>query len=237
MKKINLRELLEQNKIAVTDEQLDQLITFRKLVLEFNKKFNLTSIVDEQEFNVKHFLDSLILTNFFTGFKSDQKVIDIGSGGGFPGIPLAILFPQTTFVLVDSTAKKTFFLTETVQSLKLKNVQIINNRAELLDEIFFTFDYALSRGFAPLAINLEILAPFLRTKGKIILYKTPKETSKINFNDLRLKLRKVNLIYLKEELFLMNNQYERSFLFFENNSSKKINKQREYSEIKKNPLF
>ena len=213
------------------------MITFRKLVLESNKKFNLTSIVDEQEFNVKHFLDSLILTNFFTGFKSDQKVIDIGSGGGFPGIPLAILFPQTTFVLVDSTAKKTFFLTETVQSLKLKNVQIINNRAELLDEIFFTFDYALSRGFAPLAINLEILAPFLRTKGKIILYKTPKETSKINFNDLRLKLRKVNLIYLKEELFLMNNQYERSFLFFENNSSKKINKQREYSEIKKNPLF
>ncbi len=237
MKKDNLKQLLANNKIEISEHQLEQLITFRNLVIDSNKKFNLTSITEIDAFNVKHFLDSLIISNYFSGFAPNEKVIDIGSGGGFPGIPLAIYFPKTEFTLVDSTAKKTFFLHEVVQTLNLKNVKIINNRAELLDEIFFGFDYALSRGFAPLAINLEILAPFLKPKGKIILFKTPKETNAFAFSSLQKIFKKINLTFLREETFLLDGDYERSFLFFEQIASKKAKKQREYKEIKKNPLF
>ncbi len=237
MKNFELKKILQENKIKINDKQLQQLLTFQRFVIESNKKFNLTSIVDENEFNIKHFLDSLILVNFFEGFKQNQKIIDVGSGGGFPGIPLAILFPKANFVLVDATTKKTFFLNETIQLLDLKNVQIINGRAELLDELFFEFDYAISRGFAPLAINLEILAPFLKPKGQIILYKTPKETNNISFEKISSKLKKINLVYKNQKLFLLENKFERNFIFFQSIASKKNIKQREYKEIKKNPLF
>tara|TARA_R110001592_G_scaffold363221_3_gene681801 strand:- start:198756 stop:199385 length:630 start_codon:yes stop_codon:yes gene_type:complete len=118
---------------------------FKNLLIEWNEKVNVISRKDTENFEERHLLHSLALARVVT-FRKGTRVVDIGTGGGFPGLPLAILYPEVKFVLVDSIAKKTNLVQDIATKLDLKNVTVVNGRVEDLIDVF---DYAVSRAVAP----------------------------------------------------------------------------------------
>lgn len=147
-----------------------KLQKFEDLLLKYNEDINLTNIVDHEEIKVKHFLDSIEPTKHF---KFEGNVIDIGTGGGFPGIPLAIYLPSVNFTLIDSTAKKINFINTVIKELDLSNVKTIIGRAEEVSknnrEIF---DITTSRAVAHLRVLAEYSLPFLKIGGHMLSYKS-----------------------------------------------------------------
>ena len=121
---------LDSLGIQYNDDKIDKLVTFYEMVVEKNKVMNLTGITDFDEFIDKHFLDSLILEKAFPQIKSSLSVIDVGTGAGFPGIPLAIMYEDAEFTLIDSLNKRVNFLNEVITAISLENVNAIAGRAE-----------------------------------------------------------------------------------------------------------
>ena len=143
---------------------------YLKELLEWNQKFNLTSITNPEEIRLKHFKDSLSLLQ--TIKLTNQSVIDIGTGAGFPGIPLKIVCPEIKLTLLEATQKKVEFLKHMVSVLGLKNVEIIWGRAEeLVKDRREVFDLALSRAVAKLNVLCEYSLPFVKVGGMFIAYK------------------------------------------------------------------
>ncbi len=144
---------------------------FKNLLTEYNGKYNLTSITDEKEVYIKHFLDSVLPeNNFFHG----ANVIEIGSGGGFPSIPLKIVRDDLKFTLVESTGKKCEFLKAVVDNLRLSGVQVLNIRAEegaQTETMREKFDIATARAVARLNTLCEYCLPFVKVGGSFIAYK------------------------------------------------------------------
>lgn len=159
--------------IKLTDEQISKFILYKELLLEWNQKINITAIEDEEEIDIKHFLDSL--TIFKTAlFKKGVKVIDIGTGGGFPGLPLKIVDNNIDLVLLDSLKKRINFLDEVIKNLELDNVNTIHGRAEDYgqDKLYREkFDIAISRAVASLDILCEYCLPFVKVGGYFISMK------------------------------------------------------------------
>lgn len=152
-------------------DRAGQFQIFKDLLLESNKKYNLTAICDEKEVYIKHFLDSILPND---EFPVSASVVEIGSGGGFPSIPLKILRDDLRFTLIESTGKKCAFLKEAVQNLNLKCVQVLNIRAEdgALDvNLREKFDVATARAVARLNTLCEYCLPFVKVGGKFIAYK------------------------------------------------------------------
>jgi 16S rRNA (guanine527-N7)-methyltransferase len=160
-----LRELaIDKLGIHLDDKQVKQFSSYADLLIEWNEKVNLTSIIDPQEIIIKHFLDSLTLGKFIEG----HRLADIGTGAGFPGIPLKILLPDLELVLVDSLAKRLDFLKVVVNQLGLHNVVTVHSRAEDFgrDSNFRdSFDCVTSRAVARLPILLEYAIPLLKRNG------------------------------------------------------------------------
>jgi len=150
----------------LTDAYLQALARHAGMALEANRKFNLTAITDPAEMAAKHYLDSLSCC-LAVDLSSVESVCDVGSGAGFPGIPLAILFPQTRFALVESNQKKARFLEAAIKDLGLANCQVIPERAESLGrgELRETFGVVISRGVAPLPVLAELCLPLVRIGG------------------------------------------------------------------------
>ena len=123
----------------LSDYKISLLKEYMNFTLEENKKFNLTSLDSEDEFIVKNILDSLLVVKFIQDDFSNKRVVDIGSGAGLPGIPLAIYYPNTKFYLLEPTTKRASFLKRAIEFLKLENVEVINERAELL--VYFLIGY------------------------------------------------------------------------------------------------
>jgi 16S rRNA (guanine527-N7)-methyltransferase len=143
--KEKLQALVAQTDIELTDDQVDQLIQYVSLLDKWNKAYNLTSVRDPQEMLIKHILDSLVVGKLLSG----NSFIDVGTGPGLPGIPLAILYPERNFVLLDSLGKRITFLRQLVYQLKLTNVTPIQSRVEkYIPEL--PFDGVLSRAFSSL---------------------------------------------------------------------------------------
>jgi len=151
----------------------EQLASYLELLLETNKSFNLTAITDPREAWSKHVLDSLTLVPALAGLGADAAVVDVGSGGGLPGIPLAIALPQLRFTLLEATLKKARFLDETARSLGLRNVRVKNDRAESYGqgEGHERFLAATSRALSRLPVLLELTLPLLETGGLSIAIK------------------------------------------------------------------
>ena len=155
--------------IELTPEQCSTLIEYMRLILQINKQINLTRIVEPNEFIEKHLFDSLIILPYIK--KTDQNIIDIGTGGGFPGIPLAVKFPQNKFVLLDSTAKKLKVIEEIAKELKINNITFVHSRAETASNYPAYrdhFDYAVSRAVAQLQMLVELCLPFVKVGGEFI---------------------------------------------------------------------
>jgi 16S rRNA (guanine527-N7)-methyltransferase len=149
-----------------------QLYTYMECILESNNNINLTSITNPNEFIVKHFIDSLIISEYIDG----NKILDIGTGAGFPGIPLAINNPDKNFVLLDSVNKKLNVIRGTLPKININNVDVIHSRAEDLAhniEYREQFDCVVSRAVANLTTLVEYMLPFAKVGGMIICLKGP----------------------------------------------------------------
>ncbi len=139
---------------------------YRDLLIEWNKKFNLTSITDKTEIEIKHFIDSLYGLNYVYG-----NVIDIGAGAGFPSLPLKIIKDDIYLTLVDSLNKRVTFINEVISKLNLQNVKAIHSRAEDLPKSVL-YDCAVSRAVSNTQTLLEYCLPFVKKGGNVILYKS-----------------------------------------------------------------
>ena len=151
----------------VTDEQVEKFYNYMDLLLEWNEKINLTAITQPEEVIEKHFIDSLTILD---QINNEDNVIDVGTGAGFPGIPLAIC-SNAKFTLVDSLNKRINFLSEVKEKIDLKNVELEHGRAEDLakDKKYREkFDVAVSRAVAPMNVLIEYLLPYVKVGGKII---------------------------------------------------------------------
>ena len=159
---------------SLTDVQAEQFLEYYRRLIETNRVMNLTAITEFEDVVEKHFLDSVLAARYFD-FSSAQSLIDVGTGAGFPGIPLKILYPQLQVVLLDSLRKRVDFLQGIVDNLKLSSVEAVHGRAEELgrDARFReSFDVCVSRAVANLSTLSEYCTPFLKTGGVFISYKS-----------------------------------------------------------------
>ncbi len=174
--KNKLEEYLKISDIVLNEKQIENLIKYLDLLIETNKVMNLTAIREEESILEKHFIDSLLLTKIIR--EDEKNIIDIGTGAGFPGLVLSIVYPDKNFLLVDSVKKKIFFINTVIEKIGLKNVKTSTERAEeLIKDNREKFDVALCRGVANLRIILEYLIPFLKVNGRFL-------PQKLNINEL-----------------------------------------------------
>ena len=161
--------------VFLTGNQLDQFETYYQELAQWNRRVNLTSITGYQEVQAGHFLDSLtVCLAAPESMSSRSRVVDVGAGGGFPGLPLKLAFPGIHLVLMDSAGKKAAFLEHLVCLLELDGVEVLTGRAEDLahrPQLRESFDLALARGLARLPVLLEYSLPFCRMGGKTVAHK------------------------------------------------------------------
>jgi len=172
--------------IELDARQVKQFELYYQELIEWNKRVNLTAITDYPSVQVKHFLDSLTVTLALSaqGLTSpDFNIADIGTGAGFPGLPLKILFPQPRLLLVEPTAKKTAFLEHIVRKLELENVEVLNSRAEEAARLPLyreQFALVLCRAVALLPTLVELTLPFCQVCGRFIAQKKGEITQEVN---------------------------------------------------------
>ena len=157
-------EGLKRLSLNITDEQKEKLDLFASLLFKWNKTYNLTSLTNKDDILTHHILDSLAAVSAFQKYiKPGSRLLDVGSGGGLPGIPLAIIFPECEFTLIDTVGKKAAFLTQVTLTLKLKNVRVLHDRVENVR--IGNFDLVSSRAFASLSLFIKLSKHLLRPEG------------------------------------------------------------------------
>lgn len=159
--------------LSLTAEQFGQFNRYQSLLLEWNQRINLTAITTPAAIQTRHFVDSLACA-LATGDLNGRRLIDVGSGAGFPGVPLKLLFPDLQLTLAESVAKKARFLESLVEALGLTGVTVIAERAETLGQDpqhREAYDWAVARAVAPLPILAELLLPFCRLGGRVLAQK------------------------------------------------------------------
>lgn len=172
-----MKELIKETEgfigLRLSEQQVARLQAYADELSEWNQRFSLTAISDPEKIRIKHFLDSftpyLVMKNL-----SGRRVIDIGTGAGFPGIPLKILLPEIEVILVDSIGKKTAFCEHIVRHLGLEGIQVVRERVERLgqDQAFREqFDWAIARAVAHLSTLSEYLLPLVKVNGKMLAMK------------------------------------------------------------------
>ncbi len=169
-----LKQYGAENGLTLTDGMLAAFSDYYELLLEWNAKFNLTAVTDKDEVIVKHFLDSLLAQKYFKG-----SVCDVGSGAGFPGIPLGIYREDLKLTLIDSLNKRVTFLTEAaaVCGVKAEALHLTSEEAAA-GRLRESFDTVTARAVAPMSILLDLTVPLAKTGGRVVLYKgvpTPEE--------------------------------------------------------------
>jgi 16S rRNA (guanine527-N7)-methyltransferase len=232
MNKEEFKESLKKIGINPTNEQLVKLEIYKNNLIEYNEHTNLTAIKEENAIYLKHFYDSLTLNKYL---KENDKVLDIGTGAGFPGMVLAIFNPKINFVLLDSNNKKIKFLEYLNQKLNLNNIELVNDRAEnYIKNNFEKFDVVTSRAVAELRILLELGIPALKINGIFIAMKA-------NVNDELKKsydtIEILNGKIIKEENILLPiENSKRTILIIEHTKKTDSIYPRNYDKILKKPL-
>ena len=227
-------EELKKLNIEPTQKQLEQLNRYYELIVEYNKVMNLTGITEKEQVYLKHFYDSLTIAKVID-LNKEESLCDIGTGAGFPGIVLKILFPNLKITLIDSLNKRIEFLKIVIKELNLNNIEAIHTRAEeYAIKNIEKFDVVTSRAVAPLNILLELSIPLLKINKYFISYKGNISREIIESeNALKQLDSKIDKI---EEFELPKENSNRTII-----KIKKLNKTnkkypRKFSEIKKKPL-
>ncbi len=169
-----------KNNINIKEEKIKLFYDYMKYLLNWNEKINLTAIKEEKEFIVKHFVDSLSISEIVG---DNKRIIDVGTGGGFPGIPLKLLNENLNVSLVDSVNKKIMVLNDIINKMKLENIEAIHTRAEDLaqnKEYREGFDIAVSRAVSNMNTLVEYLLPFVKIGGYVVCMKGPGYEEELN---------------------------------------------------------
>ena len=177
-----LKEKFSLYNIDLSDSQIEGFKTYFNLLKEWNEKFNLTTILNEEDIVVKHFLDSVLCVK---SLKNGSKVLDIGSGAGFPALPLKIVNDTLDVTMIDSVNKKVTFLNEVISKLNLKNAHAYHTRAEDMakGENREKYDYVVSRAVASLNTLSEYCLPFVKINGYFVAYKSEKAEEEIEISN------------------------------------------------------
>ena len=173
-----LKNKLDENKIEISDKSMNNFVIYMDNLIEWNKKINLTAIKKEEDIIVKHFVDSIFILKYING----NKIIDIGSGAGFPGIPLKIAKNNLDITLLDSVNKKVLFMQDSIEKMGLKNIVAIHGRAEdYAHNIKYReqYDVATSRAVANMSTLVEYMLPFVKIGGVCICMKGPNSNEEI----------------------------------------------------------
>lgn len=232
MNKEEFEESLKTIGINPTNEQLVKLEIYKNTLIEYNEHTNLTAIKEESAIYLKHFYDSLTLNKYL---KENDKVLDIGTGAGFPGMVLAIFNPNIKFILLDSNNKKIKFLEYLNQKLNLQNIELINDRAEnYIRNNLEKFDVVTSRAVADLRILVELSLPALKIKGLFLAMKANLDEELKNAKDT---IEILNGKIIKEEkITLPVENSNRTILIIEHIKKTEPIYPRSYDKILKKPL-
>ncbi len=209
MTKEEFKIAVEELNINLTDEMLEKLEQFYHLLIEWNKKINLTRIIEEEDVYLKHFYDSLTLIKA-VDLKQKETLCDVGSGAGFPGIVLKIVFPHLKIILLDSLNKRVIYLNEIIKELKLESIKAVHTRGEDYKE---TFDVVTARAVANIEKLLNYTMHLVKKEGIFIAMKGNIENELTN--EVVIKLEKKYKIKNIEKFILPKEESDRSLVVIE----------------------
>ncbi len=224
------REELKKLGIELTKKQEQQLEKYYEMLIETNKVTNLTRITDKEDVYLKHFYDSLTIAKT-VDLNQELTLIDIGTGAGFPGLVLKIVFPKLKITLLDSLNKRIDFLNKVIQELDLKEIKAVHSRIEEYDE---KFDIVTSRAVAKTNILLELSCNLAKINGYYIFLKSDIE-QELTESENAIKELNVKLIQ-KEEFYLPIENSKRTIIKFIKEGKSNKEYPRNFTQIKKNPL-
>lgn len=193
---MEIKEIFKKNNIALSEEQEEKFLKYYDFLVSENQKYNLTAITSREDVFYKHFLDSVLPESEIT---KNARIIDIGSGAGFPAVPLKIVRPDLNFTLVDSLNKRVNFLNQLFSLLELSNIRAIHARAEdFIKGNRESYDFAVARAVAPLNALLEYMVPYLKIGGRCLIYKSQKMEEEIKEAKKAMEILSVRIVKVLE---------------------------------------
>lgn len=232
---VEFEQILKKSNLEISDQMVEKFEKYADLLIEWNKKMNLTAITEPREIAVKHFLDSL-LTLDAVEFPNGAAVIDVGTGAGFPGVPIKIVRSDVDLTLLDSLNKRIKFLEELKDYLKV-NVNLIHSRAEEAaqkENLRECFDIAVSRAVAPLNVLLEYGMPFVKVSGVFVALKGKNAQSEVNLAQNAIKV--LNAEIFTQKSFSLVTTNDRNIIVFKKVAKNSEIYPRNSAKIKKRPL-